>query len=119
MENRSSMGLAENIANVVVYALGWISGLVVLLIEKDSARVRFHAAQSVTFFGGCMLLSWVLPIIPVVGPIAVGLLGIIALLVWVAQLVLSFMGKPLALPVIEALANKLTLKVAALSSSSS
>jgi len=119
MENRSSTGLAENIAHMLTYALGWISGLAMLLIEKDSASVKFHAAQSLIFFGGCMLLSLILPVIPVIGPMVASLLGIVVLLVWVAQLVLSFMGKPLSLPMVDAQANKLVAKVSALSSSAS
>src|ERR1043165_8917681 len=43
---KSSTGLDENIAALLSYIAGWISGLVFFLIEKDSRLVRFHAMQS-------------------------------------------------------------------------
>jgi len=43
---KSSTGLDENVAALLSYILGWVSGLVFFLIEKDSRLVRFHAMQS-------------------------------------------------------------------------
>ena len=44
--SKSSTGLDENVAALLSYILGWVSGLVFFLIEKDSRLVRFHAMQS-------------------------------------------------------------------------
>src|SRR6185369_8895630 len=44
---KSSTGLDENLAALLSYIVGWISGLVFFLIEKDSRLVRFHAMQSI------------------------------------------------------------------------
>ena len=46
---KSSTGLDENIAALLSYVFGWISGLIFFLIEKDSRLVRFHAMQSLLF----------------------------------------------------------------------
>ena len=46
---KSSTGLDENIAALLSYILGWVSGLIFFLIEKDSKFVRFHAMQSILF----------------------------------------------------------------------
>ena len=43
---KSSTGLDENIAALLSYVFGWVSGLIFFLIEKDSRLVRFHAMQS-------------------------------------------------------------------------
>ena len=43
---KSSTGLDENIAALLSYIFGWVSGLIFFLIEKDSRLVRFHAMQS-------------------------------------------------------------------------
>src|SRR5215208_7905053 len=43
---KSSTGLDENIAALLSYVFGWISGLIFFLIEKESRLVRFHAMQS-------------------------------------------------------------------------
>jgi uncharacterized membrane protein len=46
---KSSTGLDENIAALLSYIFGWVSGLIFFLIEKDSRLVRFHAMQSLLF----------------------------------------------------------------------
>ena len=42
----SSEGLQENVAGLLCYILGWLTGLIFLLIDKRPF-VRFHAAQSI------------------------------------------------------------------------
>jgi uncharacterized membrane protein len=44
---KSSTGLDENIAALLSYSFGWVSGLIFFLMEKDSRLVRFHAMQSI------------------------------------------------------------------------
>jgi len=46
---KSSTGLDENVAALLSYIFGWVSGLIFFLIEKDSRLVRFHAMQSLLF----------------------------------------------------------------------
>lgn len=48
----SSTGLDENVAGLLCYALTWLTGLIFLLVEKDSKFVRYHAMQSIVAFGG-------------------------------------------------------------------
>jgi hypothetical protein len=45
----AASGLAENVAGLLCYALGWLTGLIFLLIDKRPF-VRFHAAQSIVDF---------------------------------------------------------------------
>lgn len=49
---QSSTGLDENVAGLLCYVLGWVTGLIFFLIDKRP-YVRFHAAQSIVVFGGC------------------------------------------------------------------
>ncbi|MGH9710063.1 MAG: zinc ribbon domain-containing protein, partial [Candidatus Acidiferrales bacterium] len=48
-------GLSENVAGLLCYVLGWITGLIFLLIDKRPF-VRFHAAQSLVTFGALNIL---------------------------------------------------------------
>ena len=109
--SNSSTGLPENIATFMSYLFGWISGLIFLFVEKSNATVKFHAAQSVVFFGACTILGIILPIIPALGPLAMSIVGLVALVVWIVQLVTSLMGKPFKLPVVSTFASLLVLKV--------
>src|SRR5271156_5240440 len=52
-------GLQENVAGLLCYVLGWLTGLIFLLIDKRPF-VRFHAAQSIVVFGTLFLIRLVL-----------------------------------------------------------
>ena len=51
--------MAENVAGLLCYSLGWVTGLIFFLIDKRPF-VRFHAAQSMVVFGGLQIISIVL-----------------------------------------------------------
>ena len=59
----TSIGTTEHVAIALCYALGWISGLIILLVEKENDTVRYHAAQSVIVFGSITLLNIILPML--------------------------------------------------------
>jgi len=48
---KTSTGLQENIAGLLCYVLGWVTGIIFLFIEKENKFVRFHAVQSIVVFG--------------------------------------------------------------------
>ena len=48
-------GLQENVAGLLCYVLGWVTGIIFLLIDKRPF-VRFHAAQSIVVFGGLTII---------------------------------------------------------------
>ena len=59
LSDHTQSGLPENIAALLSYVLGWITGLVFLLTDKRP-YVRFHAAQSIVVFLGLHILRVVL-----------------------------------------------------------
>ena len=48
---KPSLGLDANVAAALAYVLGWISGVVLLLTERQNRFVRFHALQSISSSG--------------------------------------------------------------------
>ncbi len=44
-------GLQPNIAGLLCYVGGWISGIIFLVLEQRNRWVRFHAVQSIVVFG--------------------------------------------------------------------
>ena len=50
--DKSSTGLDPNLAAALAYLLGFLTGILFLVIEKDSKFVRFHALQSTMVFLG-------------------------------------------------------------------
>lgn len=52
MENKSktALGIDENIEGLLCYVLGFLTGILFLVLEKDNKFVRFHAMQSIVTF---------------------------------------------------------------------
>jgi uncharacterized membrane protein len=81
-------GLQENVAGLLCYALGWLTGIIFLLIDKRP-WVKFHAAQSIVVFGGLMIIRIALLFMGgMTGFIGAGFLGLIGLAVGLVGLVL-------------------------------
>ena len=88
---KSSTGLDENVASLLAYLFGIVSGLIFFFIEKDSRLVRFHGMQS-TLLAGVFWVGeiafWILAtvVVLIVGQIS----GILATLVWAVSMLLGF-----------------------------
>lgn len=48
--------MSENVAGLLCYVLGWITGLIMYFVDKRP-YVRFHAAQSIVTFGGLHIIE--------------------------------------------------------------
>ena len=105
-ENKTSTGMQENVAGLLCYVLGWITGLIFFLIEKENKFVRFHAMQSLLTFGALMVLYIVLTFIPVVGWMLVPLLGLAQLVLWILLMVKAYQGEMFKLPIVGDIAEK-------------
>ena len=91
--DKSSTGLNENIAGLLCYVLGWVSGIVFLLLERESKFVKFHAAQSIIVFGVLSVVNSVLGWIPVLGLIVGIISGILAFVLWILLMVKASQGE--------------------------
>src|SRR5271157_2894000 len=83
-------GLQENVAGLLCYVLGWLTGIIFLIIDKRPS-VKFHAAQSIVVFGGLQILRIALIFLNGVlggGFMSWGFVGLIGLLVGLVTLVL-------------------------------
>ena len=126
---KSSTGLDENIAALLSYVFGWVSGLIFFLIENDSRLVRFHAMQSILFnvlIGIVAFVLWIVLFIflIVLSRVAEGLAAIVSLLSiliwllfsglilvgWIICLVKAYQKQYFKLPVIGNFAEKFSAK---------
>ena len=106
--DKTSMGLEPNIAGLLCYVLGWISGLVFILIEKENKFVRFHAMQSIIVFGAITIISIIVSFIPFIGTIISWLLSVLALVLWIVLMIKAYQGNMYKLPIAGDLAEKKT-----------
>lgn len=96
---KTSSGMEENIAGLLTYTLGFISGILLLLIEKENKFVRFHAMQSIIVFGSLFVASLVLNVIPVIGIIVSSLLlPPLSMTLWIVLMVKAYQGHLYKLP---------------------
>src|SRR5687767_6573707 len=126
---KSSTGLDENVAALLSYIFGWISGLIFFLMEKDSRLVRFHGMQSILLnvtalvIGVVLWVAWVLVaiVLAMMSEVLASLVSIvfgllifafyIAILVaWVMCLIKAYQKQYFKLPVIGNFAEKFSTK---------
>ena len=105
MSEKTSTGIEENVASLLCYLLGWISGLIFLLIEKDNQMVRFHAMQSIVTFGGLNVI-YILLMISVIGIPLMPIVGLIGLAAWLILMIKAFQGERYKFPITGDLAEK-------------
>ncbi len=108
----TNTGLEANVAGLLCYAVGWITGLVMILLEKKNGFVRFHAMQSIITFGAITFLFIVLGILDgldIVGRLfwALSMVAwILTVVLWIVLMVKAYQGERYKLPVVGDLAEK-------------
>jgi uncharacterized membrane protein len=127
--SKSSTGLEENIAALLSYIFGFISGLIFFLMEKDSRLVRFHAMQSILLSAVATVVGvglWIVSIImafifAMISDVLGSLIWIVLILLicafWLAFfiavimcLIKAYQGQYFKLPVIGNFAEKFSSK---------
>jgi len=96
-KEQSSTGLDENVAGFFCYLLGFVTGIVFLVVEKKSSFVKFHARQSTITFLIILALSW----IPVIG----FLFWILGIFLWLLLMIKTLQGQKYLLPIVGKMAE--------------
>jgi len=116
-ETESSTGMQPNIAGLLCYVAGWITGIIFVVIEKKSRFVKFHAWQSIMALG---IMNAVLIIISIISAAAAPsfwnptaslgfwrfthalfiLAWILTIVLWIVLMVMAGTGKMWKIPLI-------------------
>jgi uncharacterized membrane protein len=91
---KTSTGLNENIAGLLCYVLGWLSGVIFILIEPENKFVRFHAMQSIIVFGILTIAGIILGYVPFIG----WLVPVVSFILWVVLMVKAYQGTRFKIP---------------------
>jgi len=110
-------GLSENVAGLLCYVLGWITGIIFFLIDKRPF-VRFHAAQSIVVFGGLHIINIVIGIAFGagfmmmggfgafgVGAAFYGLVRLVAFILWILLMVKAYQHEKFEVPIAAGIAK--------------
>ena len=108
---KTMLGVEENVANLLCYVLGWVSGLVVILIEKKNQTVRFHAVQSMILFGGLTVFSVVFSMLFYRMYFVVSLINLGAGVLWIVLMIKAYQKEEFVLPIISDLAKQWEKKI--------
>jgi uncharacterized membrane protein len=100
-DKKNALGVDQNLAGLLCYVLGFVSGIIFLALEKDNKFIKFHAMQSTIIFGGLFVLG-LLPF----GFFLNFFLGPIAFILWIILMVKAHKGEMFKLPIIGDLAEK-------------
>ena len=94
-EKASSAG-NSNVLAAVSYVIGFITGIIILLVAGGDKYVKFHAMQSIFFSIVTIIISFILGFVPFAGIVW----GIIVFIAWVVLIVKAAMGEKFKLHVI-------------------
>lgn len=96
--DKTSTGLQENLASLLCYLLGWVTGIIFLLLEPKSKTVRFHAFQSIIVFGALnifWIVFWYIWFLWFV----YWIIEVLAFILWIVLMVRAYQGQKWKLPV--------------------
>lgn len=107
-------GMADNVAGTLCYVLGFITGILFLVLEpyNKNKKIRFHAFQSiflsVAWFAVWFVLSTLVGAMFSFGLMfmLMNLLSLAVFVLWIYMLVMTYQDKKVLLPVIGPLAEK-------------
>jgi uncharacterized membrane protein len=115
---KTSTGMQANVAGLLCYVLGWLTGLIFFLIEKENKFVRFHALQSMITFGALFVLHiaigvfigifaaihiyFLIPLLSLLN----GLVALVGVILWILLMVKAYQGEKFKLPVVGDIAEK-------------
>lgn len=117
MAKKTELGLGENVEGALSYILGWITGIVFLVLEGKNDFVRFHATQSIITFLPLTILGFIFGTIGGVGgiggvfywtfsPLALiftilsWLIGLVTFLLWLVLMAKAYQGERYKLPIV-------------------
>lgn len=103
---KTSTGLDANLAAALSYLVGFVTGAIFLVVEKENRFVRFHAMQSTLLFAGIVALDILLQIVPLLGALVVIVLVVPAsAFLWLFLMFKAYQGEEFKLPVIGQIAS--------------
>lgn len=113
----ASSGMADNVASTLCYALGFITGILFLVLEPYNKNkvVRFHAFQSIFLSVAVIAIRFAMAIVfgvmwslsgAFMGLALFALFGFACFILWLFILISTYQGKTIVLPVIGPLAQQ-------------
>ena len=115
----ATAGMEENVAGLLSYLFGWVTGLIFLLIDKRPF-VKFHAAQSIAV-NICIVPIWIglwivwfiiahIPVIGLLGLVIFPVFGLVVFATWIFLMYKAYSHEKFKLPIIGDIVEKMVNK---------
>jgi uncharacterized membrane protein len=115
---KTKLGMDENLEGAGCYLLGWISGIVLYVLEDENKFIRFHAMQSILVFLPLTILGWLLGGFFGIGAFwghgyyflwwGSNIIWVITVILWLILMLKAYMGEKFKLPIVGDIAEKQT-----------
>ena len=112
-------GMSENVAALLAYVFGWVTGIIFFLMDKRPF-VRFHAAQSMVVFGGLHIIQFAIALTFGagvwmmggfsgfgLGRVLVGLVGLLSFILWILLMIKAYQHEKYEVPIAAGIAKSL------------
>lgn len=93
----------------ITYVFGFISGIIFLILNKESEFVRKSAAQSTVFSLIYLILIVLFNLIPTVGTIIASIITVFAFIAWVMLIIKATHNIYLKIPFVSIISEKYVL----------
>lgn len=98
---KTSTGFDANVAAALCYLVGFVTGIIFLVIEKENKFVRFHAMQSTLVFIGIVAVDILLQLVPILGALVVVFIVIpLSAILWLLLMFKAYQGEEFKLPLV-------------------
>lgn len=98
---KTSTGMDANIAAALSYLVGFVTGIVFLVVEKENRFVRFHAMQSTLLFAGLVAIDIGLGLVPFLGSLVFVFVVLpVSAVLWLLMMFKAYQGEEYKLPLV-------------------
>jgi len=98
VKGKTSTGIEPNVAGLLCYLFGWVTGIIFFILEKENKYVRFHALQSIIVFGILSLAGSIIGPIPFLGWVIGAFIGILTFILWLVLMIKAYQGEVFKIP---------------------
>jgi uncharacterized membrane protein len=103
----TSTGLPPKVAALLCYLGVWVTGIIFLILEQKSVKVRFHATQSILIFAPLAIMGWILGWIPNSGAVFSAAISVLALVLWIVLMVKAYRDEEFEITFVSSLSRQL------------
>ena len=91
---------SRNLVAALSYFLGFITGIIILFVEKDDKFIRFHAMQSTVIFTSLFVINFAVNLLfGFASGFVSGMISVISLIIWLVSMIRAYQGELFKWPI--------------------